>query len=94
MDISLEFDSLDKIKITSSESKKKKERSGKGLITSLGFNTKVRPHKYKRARYSIGNISKKDLLKIIKDFEKLPYESYEKKRPKHEPTDIYFYLAR
>ena len=33
-------------------------------------------------------------MKIIKEFEILPYESYEKKRPKHEPTDKYFYLAR
>ena len=43
--ISLKFDSLDKMKITSSESKEKLERSGKGLITSLGFKTKARSHK-------------------------------------------------
>ena len=24
----------------------------------------------------------------------MPYKSYEKKRPKHEPNDRYFYLAR
>ena len=35
--ISSKFDSLEKMKITSSESKGKLERSGKGLITSLGF---------------------------------------------------------
>ena len=58
------------------------------MITSLGFKAKVRPHKCKKARYAIGNISKKNLSKIIKEFEKLPYESYEKKRPKHEPTDM------
>ena len=40
--ISLKFDSPDKMKITSSESKEKRERSGKGLITSLGFKSKVR----------------------------------------------------
>ena len=45
LDISLEFDILDKMKITSSESKEKLERSGKGLITSLGFKAKVSPHK-------------------------------------------------
>ena len=45
LDISLKFDSLDKMKITSLESKGKLERLGKGLITSLGFNTKVRSHK-------------------------------------------------
>ena len=33
-------------------------------------------------------------MKIIKDFEKLPYESYEKNRSKYEPTDSYFYLSR
>ena len=45
LDISSKFDSLDKMKITSSESKGKLERSGKGLITSLGFNTKERLQK-------------------------------------------------
>ena len=45
LDISSKFDSLDKMKITSSESKGKLERSGKGLITSLGFKTKARPQK-------------------------------------------------
>ena len=48
LDISLKFDSLDKIKITSSESKGKQERSGMGLITSMGFKAKVRPQNTKR----------------------------------------------
>ena len=70
------------------------EISGKGLITSLGFKAKVRPQKYKKARYAIRNVSKKYPSKIIREFQKIPYESYEKKKPKHEPTDSYFYLAR
>ena len=37
LDISAKFDSLDKMKTTSSESKGKLERSGKGLVISLGF---------------------------------------------------------
>ena len=82
------------MKITSSESKEKLERSGKELIISLGLKAKVRPHNYKKSRYSIKNVSMKDRLKIIRKFDKLPYESYDKKRPKHEPTDSYFYLAR
>ena len=45
------------------------------------------------ARYAIGNVSKKDLSNIIREFEKLPYESDDKKRPKHEPTDNLFYLS-
>ena len=57
------------------------------MINSLGYKAKLRPHKYKKERYAIVNVSKKDLLEIIKNFEKLPYESYEKKRPKYEPTD-------
>ena len=70
------------------------KRAGKGFITSIGFKAKVRPHKYKKARYAIVNVSMKEPLKNIREFEKLPYESYEKKRPKHEPTDRYFYSAR
>ena len=50
--------------------------------------------KCKKAIYAIGNISEKDLLKIIKEFEKIEKLPYEKKRPKHEPTDSYFCLAR
>ena len=40
--ISSKFDSLDKMKTTSSESKGKLEISGKGLVTSMDFKTKVR----------------------------------------------------
>ena len=69
-------------------------RSVKVLITSLSIKSKAGPKKYQKARYSIGNVSKKDLSKIIREFENFPYESYERKRPKHEPTDSYFYLAR
>ena len=60
LEISLKFDSLDKMKITSSESKEKLERSGKGVITSLSFKSKVRPHKCKKVRYAIRNGSKKN----------------------------------
>ena len=45
LDISSKFDSLEKIKTTSPESKGKLERSGKGLITSLDFKAKARPQK-------------------------------------------------
>ena len=84
--ISLNFDSLNKMKITSSESKEKLGRSGKGLITSLGFKSKARSHKYKKARYAIVNVSKKNLSKIIREFESFEKLPSEKKRPKHEPT--------
>ena len=50
LDISSKFDSLDNIKITSSESKGKSERSRKGLITSLGFKTKVRFEKIQKGK--------------------------------------------
>ena len=82
------------MKITSLESKEKLGRSGKGLITSLVLKAKVRPRKYKNARCAIGNVRNKYLSKIIRQFEKLPYEIYEKMRPKHDPTDSDFYLAR
>ena len=35
-----------------------------------------------------------DLSKIIREFEKSPYNIYENNRTKHEPTNSYFYLAR
>ena len=64
------------------------------MINSLGFKTKVRLQKYKKARYAIRNVSEKDISKIIRDFEKFERLSYEKKSPKHEPTESYFHLAR
>ena len=29
----------------------------------------------------------------MREFEKLSYESYEKKRPNHDPNDSYYYLS-
>ena len=64
------------------------------MVNSMGFKTKLRSKRYKKARYAIGNDSEKDLSKIIKEFEKIGKLPYEKKTPKHEPTDSYFHLAR
>ena len=90
----MKFGNLDKMKIASSESKYNLGRSGKGLITSLCLKAKSSPEKYKKERYAIRNVIKKDLSKIIKEFKKLPYKSYERRRPKHNPNDSYFYLER
>ena len=81
LDISEKFDSLNKMENKSSESREKFERSGKGLVTALAFKTKVKSPKYKKARYAIGNFSEKDLLKIIKEFEKIGKLPYEKTIP-------------
>ena len=94
LEISSKFDSLEKMKTTSSESKVKLERSVKGLVTAPYFATKVRLQNYKMARYAIVNVSEKDLSKIIKEFEKIGKLPYEDKRPKHEPTHSYFRLVR
>ena len=59
------------MKTTSSESKGKLERSGKGLVIALDFRTKVRSQKYKKERYAIINFSEKDFSDIIKEFEKI-----------------------
>ena len=84
LDISGKFDSLNKMETTSSESKGKLGRSGKGLVTALAFKTKVRLPKNKKERYAIRNVSKKDLSKIIKEFEKIGKLPYEKKMTKHD----------
>ena len=36
----------------------------------------------------------RDLLKIIRELEKLPYKSYDRRSTEHDPTDSYFYLER
>ena len=75
------------MRITSSGSKYNLGKSGKGLIISLVIKSKASPKKLKRTKYSIGNVSKKDPSNIIREFDKLPYESYSKKRPKRETND-------
>ena len=50
LEISSNFDSLDKMKTTSPESKGKLEGSGKGLITFLGFKTKSRSQKIQKGK--------------------------------------------
>ena len=69
LEISLKFDSLDKIKITYSESKDNLGRSGKGLIASMGLKAKPMPKKCRKARYAIGNFIIKNPSKIIRGFE-------------------------
>ena len=61
LNISVKFNILNKMKTTSSESKVKLGRSRKGLVTNMDFKTKVRSSKCKKSRYSIGNVSEKDL---------------------------------
>ena len=82
------------MRTTSSESKDNLVRPGKGLITSLGIKAKSTPKKYKKARYAIRNVSKKDLSSIVREVDKLNYKSYERRSTKHETTESYFYPER
>ena len=72
LDISLQFVSLDKMKIISLDPKEYSGISGKGLIVSLGLKTIVRSKKNKKVRYDITNFSMKDISKMIKEFENMP----------------------
>ena len=93
LDISLIFFSLEKMVIISSDPKDNLGISVKGLITSLGVKAKTSPKKYKNPGYDIVNVSMRDLSKIIREFEILPYKFYYSRSPIHEPTDSYVYLA-
>ena len=86
LNVSEKIDSLNKMETTSSESKGKLWRSGKGLVTALDLKTIDGSQKYKKARYVIGNFSMKDLSNIIKEFEKIVKVPYVKRIPKYEPT--------
>ena len=66
LEIWLKFFSLERMRITSSESKDNLGRSEKGIIASLGLKAKSRPKKCKKAGYAILNGSNKNLLNIIK----------------------------
>ena len=90
LEISLKFYSLDKMRIKYSESKVKFGRSGKGLITSLGLRAKTIPKKYKKARYAIRNVSKKDLSKIIREFENCLMKLMRRRGPSMSPWAVNF----
>ena len=60
----------------------------------MSIKAKARPKTNKKARHAIGNVSMKKLSKNIREFEKLPYKRYEKRSPKHDPTNSFFYLSR
>ena len=81
LDISLNFESMDKIIITSSESKVKLVRSGKGFITYMGLKAKSSLNKYKKATYAIRNEIKKDILKIIRELQKLHHRNMRRRGP-------------
>ena len=53
----------------------------------MGIKTIGGSKKNKKSRIAITNVIMKDLSKIIKEYEKLPYKGYMWKRPNHEPTD-------
>ena len=74
--------------------KRKIGKIRKGVGNCSGFQDQSKVAKIKKARYAIGNVSEKDLLKIIKEFEKIGKVPYMKKIPKHEPTSSYYSLVR
>ena len=94
LESSEKFGILDMMETTSPGSKAKLGRSGKVLVTALTPRTKERSTKYKMARYDIRNVSKKDLVNKITEFEKFVKVPHFKKEPKHEPTSSYLHLVK
>ena len=93
LEISEKIGILDMMETTSSGSKAKMEVSGKWLVTALTLKTKERSTEYKMARYDIGNVSMKDLVNKIIEFENFVKVPHFKKEPKHEPTLSYLHLV-
>ena len=62
-----------------------KIKKGVGNRSDFQDQSKV-SQKYKKARYAIGNVSEKNFLKVIKEFEKIGRVLYVKRIPKHDPT--------
>ena len=87
---SLNFGSLDNIRITYSESKDNLKRCGKGLITSLGLKAKSIINRYKKSRYAIVNVSMKYLSKNIREFDTLPYKVMRGRGPNIIPLTVTF----
>ena len=65
LDISSKFDNLNKMKTKSSEPKGKLERSGKGLVITLDFKTKVRFRKSTKSKSMPSEISVRRTFRIL-----------------------------
>ena len=63
------------------------------MVTALTLKNKARSTKYKMARYDIGNVSMKELVNKIIEFEKFGKVPHLKKEPKHEPILSYLHLV-
>ena len=87
------FDSLNKIKTTSSESKGKLGRSGKGLVTALTLKTKSRSKKYKKGKVCHRKCQNEGPFQYYQRVWKVVKVPYVKSIPKHEPTSIYHHLV-
>ena len=92
LDISSKFYSLNKMETTSSESKRKLEILGKGLVTTLDFKTKVRFQKYKKGKVCHQKCQWKgpfkDCQRVWENWETTLWEE----EAKHEPTHSYFHI--
>ena len=93
LDISLNFDSLDKMKITSSYSKENWNDQESGWLPLWVSRPKWGQTNAKRQGMPSEMPVRRTFQRLLRSLKKLSYESYEKKRPKHEPTDSYFYPA-
>ena len=92
LNISEKFDDLNKMEITSSESKVELEGSGKGLVTALDLKTKARSKniRWQGMQSEISVWRKFPTLSKSLKIVKVPYF---KRIPKHEPTSSYFHLV-
>ena len=66
--------------------KRKIGKIRKGVDYLSGFQDQNKAAQLQKGKVCIGNVSKKDLSKIIREFEKFKKLPSENKRPKHEPT--------
>ena len=83
-----------KKKTTSSESKGKLGRSGKGLVTALAFKTKVRFAKIQKGNVCHRKCQPGGPFQDNQIVWKIVKVSYVKRIPKHEPTYSCFHLVR
>ena len=71
LNVSEKFDSLNKMETTSSESKGKLGRSGKGLVTALAIKTKVRSKNTKRQGMPSEISARRTFQRLSKSLRKL-----------------------
>ena len=66
---------------------------GEGMTASLALRTNITKN-IQKARFAITDITKQELMKLLKEFNNSLYLGYNNKQIRNKPTNDYFFLIK